>query len=308
MLASHNSYHLLAPVPLTGPIGLTLEYSHAPLDQQLETQGVRSFELDTVNPPGDEFPVVHEPNIDAASNCTPITHCLDVIAEWSKAHPRHVPIVVLIEPKDGALELQLDPQLAAFDAARGRHPRRPGPGRAREAAHHPGRGAREGEDAAGRRHREGMAHARQGAGPGARGSERPRRGPPSPPRRPSVAAGPGDVRDRRTDGAGGGGRPRGHARRGEDPRSRRGRVHRADARRRRSRRGPERRHDETRGGTASGAQIVSTDFPVPNPPVGGDYVVQIPDGTPARCNPVIAPASCRSEDVEDPEQLTARVR
>ena len=40
------------------------------------------------------------------------------------------------------------------------------------------------------------------------------------------------------------------------------------------------------------------------PAIGGDYVVQIPGGTPARCNPVNAPKKCRSSDVENPKHLT----
>jgi hypothetical protein len=54
----------------------------------------------------------------------------------------------------------------------------------------------------------------------------------------------------------------------------------------------------------SGAQIVSTDFEVAVPAIGGDYVVQIPGGTPARCDPVNAPKNCRPFDVENPAQLT----
>jgi calcium-dependent phosphoinositide phospholipase C len=47
---------------------------------------------------------------------------------------------------------------------------------------------------------------------------------------------------------------------------------------------------------ASGAQLVSTDYPVPAP---SGYVVPAP-GNPARCNPVNAPASlgCTPQDVE----------
>jgi hypothetical protein len=308
VLASHNSYHLLAPVPLTGPIGLTLEYSHAPLDQQLDSQGVRSFELDIVNAPGEEFPVIHEPAIDAASNCSPITQCLDVIAQWSEAHPRHVPIVVLIEPKDGALELQLDPQLAAFDAA------------AVDALDAQVR------DALGKRlitpdEVRGKVKTLRAAVTGTgwptlaktrgrvlvavndRGEVRRLllEGHPSlrdramfvtaEPRAPAAAVVLEDTPDEA--------RIRGLVEAGFLVRTR------ADADLVEARAG-----DTTRRETAlrSGAQIVSTDFPVPNPPVGGDYVVQIPDGTPARCNPVNAPAGCKPEDVEDPEQLSARTR
>jgi Phosphoinositide phospholipase C, Ca2+-dependent len=60
--------------------------------------------------------------------------------------------------------------------------------------------------------------------------------------------------------------------------------------------------DETRlrAALASGAQLVSTDFPE----VGmsarydRDYVVGLPEGGPARCNPVILPPGCRSRTLE----------
>ena len=48
---------------------------------------------------------------------------------------------------------------------------------------------------------------------------------------------------------------------------------------------------------ASGAQWVSTDYPVPDPRFS-DYMVAIPDGHPARCNPINAPAACRSVALE----------
>jgi Phosphoinositide phospholipase C, Ca2+-dependent len=60
--------------------------------------------------------------------------------------------------------------------------------------------------------------------------------------------------------------------------------------------------DETqlRAALRSGAQLVSTDFPE----VGmsarydSDYVVALPEGGPARCNPVIRPPGCRSRGLE----------
>ena len=54
-----------------------------------------------------------------------------------------------------------------------------------------------------------------------------------------------------------------------------------------------------------GAQFVSTDYEVPDPRFG-PYVVKMPGGTPARCNPVTAPPGCRPTDVEDPKLLTER--
>ena len=49
---------------------------------------------------------------------------------------------------------------------------------------------------------------------------------------------------------------------------------------------------------ASGAQFVSTDYYQPDPDFMTGYFVEIPGGTPGRCNPVNAPASCREEGLE----------
>jgi hypothetical protein len=48
----------------------------------------------------------------------------------------------------------------------------------------------------------------------------------------------------------------------------------------------------------SGAQIVSTDYPVPDPRFGTGYFVAIPNGHPGRCNPVNAPSWCDSSRLE----------
>jgi hypothetical protein len=50
----------------------------------------------------------------------------------------------------------------------------------------------------------------------------------------------------------------------------------------------------------SGAQFVSTDYPVPGraSPLGTDYVAQIPDGDPARCNPITTGTFCRNDALE----------
>lgn len=49
----------------------------------------------------------------------------------------------------------------------------------------------------------------------------------------------------------------------------------------------------------SGAQFTSTDYPVPDPDFGTGYFVQIPEGEPARCNPLNAPPGCRNSALED---------
>jgi len=52
---------------------------------------------------------------------------------------------------------------------------------------------------------------------------------------------------------------------------------------------------------ASGAQIVSTDYPRSEPESDTGFKVQMPDGTMMRCNPVNAPAACRSDALEPPQ-------
>jgi hypothetical protein len=47
---------------------------------------------------------------------------------------------------------------------------------------------------------------------------------------------------------------------------------------------------------ASGAQTVSTDFPAPVPET--PFFAEVPGGTPARCNPITAPAGCTAEALE----------
>jgi hypothetical protein len=61
---------------------------------------------------------------------------------------------------------------------------------------------------------------------------------------------------------------------------------------------------------ASGAQFVSTDYPVPDPIREAEhpertepYFVQMPGGTPARCNPISAPPTCTAHDIENPAAL-----
>ena len=47
---------------------------------------------------------------------------------------------------------------------------------------------------------------------------------------------------------------------------------------------------------AVGAHSISTDYPAQVE--GIDYWVEIPDGTPSRCNPISAPEWCTSSDLE----------
>ncbi len=47
------------------------------------------------------FKVMHVQDFDYRSTCQPFTGCLQQIREWSHAHPDHIPIFVLIETKQG---------------------------------------------------------------------------------------------------------------------------------------------------------------------------------------------------------------
>ena len=93
---THNSYHIAPPTDAIPE----WNYTHAPLDQQLEN-GVRQFEIDVVfDPEREEILVQHIPILDNQSNCDRFLDCLQAIKDWSDDHPWHFPIQVLIEPKD----------------------------------------------------------------------------------------------------------------------------------------------------------------------------------------------------------------
>ena len=133
VIGTHNSYHAgLTPgvaklLKAVNPKAFgELEYSHADLKTQLD-HGIRQVELDiysdakggrfahpygaTLNAGGAAafdpegvmskpgFKVMHVQDIDYISNCQPFTACLTAIRAWSHAHPRHVPIFILVETK-----------------------------------------------------------------------------------------------------------------------------------------------------------------------------------------------------------------
>ncbi len=112
LLGTHNSYHLRPAREVTP--GEPADYAHAPLDVQLEEQGVRSVELDAFNAP--TFPVFHSLIVDTESTCPTLESCLATIGSWSRANPDHEPIVVFFEPK--VLPTNDNPAAqAAIDAA-----------------------------------------------------------------------------------------------------------------------------------------------------------------------------------------------
>jgi hypothetical protein len=160
VIGSHNSYHAgLAPseaklMQARNPkLYQALEYRHRPLDQQFNS-GIRQIELDIfadsqggryahpsgpaavaaaglakdpdfdpqgiMSKPG--FKVMHVQDFDYRSTCQPLTACLTVIREWSRSHPQHLPIYILLETKQTDLPAQYHATIpekftsASFDA------------------------------------------------------------------------------------------------------------------------------------------------------------------------------------------------
>ena len=94
VLGTHNSYHLRPPRQLLP--NEPADYEHPPLDVQL-AQGIRSLEIDVQNGPG--FPVYHSIIVDQASNCPTLEACLSTIERWSRANPGHAPLMIFLELK-----------------------------------------------------------------------------------------------------------------------------------------------------------------------------------------------------------------
>jgi hypothetical protein len=138
VIGSHNSYHAgFAPserkyLEMKNPKTLrSLDYHHAPLADQL-SGGVRQIEIDVfadpnggrfahpkvvesvaaaglppdpdfdprheIDKPG--FKVMHVQDLDERSTCHTFVICLTDVRTWSKAHPHHLPIFILVETKE----------------------------------------------------------------------------------------------------------------------------------------------------------------------------------------------------------------
>ena len=94
---THNSYHDYEDTPSVAE----WRYRHAPLDVQLGAQGLRQLELDVhLMRTSDALEVFHLPLVDEVSTCRRFADCLEQVRAWSADHPRHVPILIFIEPKD----------------------------------------------------------------------------------------------------------------------------------------------------------------------------------------------------------------
>ncbi len=109
---THNSYHVEPEE--SHP---EWAYTHAPLDVQLEEQGVRKFELDTWwNEGCGRWEVYHIGFLDEVTTCRLLTDCLETIRGFSDAHPSHHPIFVQIEVKTPYDAAGAPAQLDALDA------------------------------------------------------------------------------------------------------------------------------------------------------------------------------------------------
>lgn len=144
VIGTHNSYHI-APAPevmkLIAATGKEraagLDYTHRPLADQFTKLGIRQIELDVyADPKGGLFTepaartmlkeqgrdagpdpnpdgvlakpglkVLHVPDVDYLSTVPTFADGLKQVRDWSKANPRHVPIMVMIELKADAIPL-----------------------------------------------------------------------------------------------------------------------------------------------------------------------------------------------------------
>lgn len=338
VLATHNSYHvepepdLLAALKAFLPTFEQIEYTHVPLARQFSEQGIRAIEIDVfadplgglyarrggliaigkdpqsgipeLDEPG--FKVLHIQDIDFRSVCLTFVACLEQVRDWSDAHPGHLPLMIQIEAKDdvipdvfgfgfavpipiGTAELDaLDAEIRSVfaperlitpDDVRGRAAtleaavlERGWPtlreARGRILFTLDNEGAKRDAYRAGRPNLEGRILFTPSS-PGSPDAAFIKANDPEadPARIPALVTAGYVVRTRAD---------------GDTEEARSGDTAQRDA------------------ALASGAQWVSTDYPVPDPRFGTNYFVTIPDGAPARCNPVNAPSGCRTDALEPP--------
>jgi hypothetical protein len=343
-LGTHNSYHviprpaLLSSLIRLDPQFLGWEYTRQPLPDQFEFEGIRQIELDVFADPagglfgfrpvlgllGDDpiapdpamfepgLKVLHVQDLDFETTCSTLVQCLLQIRDWSDAHPRHLPIAVLVELKDevipdpfqlgfatpipfGPAELDLldaeilsvfpPEQLLTPDEVRV-------PGLTLEASvldvGWPTLGEVRGrvmfmmdnggglriDYLAGRPNLEGRVLFTNGV-PGEPDAAFVKRNDP--------VLDFGEIQDL--------------VDRGYLVRTR------ADADTNEARTGDTTRRDAA---LASGAHFVSTDYPTPDTLFGTGYQVTIPGGSPSACNPLSAPAGCRPSGLEPDGGLPAQ--
>lgn len=332
VLGSHNSYHIVPQEPLFSallafsPAFASIDYTHIPLPDQFETQGIRQIELDVfydpdgglynirhalivlnMDPDSHEpellepgFKVLHTQDIDFETTCLTFVACLQQVKDWSDAHPSHLPLVILVEAKDEAIPdplnldfvvplpidaeafLELDdeirsvfpptqlitpddvrqglPTLEEAVLTRGWPTLREARGKVLFALDNEGKrdAYRNGDPTlAGR-------VLFTNSSPGQPDGAFVKRNDPFDAQIPDLVTAGYIVRTR------------------------------ADADTNEARDGNTAPRESA---LASGAQYISTDYPVPDPDFGTGYFVEIPGGTPGRCNPINAPLECVTADL-----------
>lgn len=340
VLGTHNSYHVQPKEPLFSALrgfdpalAAGFEYTHSPLDVQFTSEEIRQIELDVfadpqgglydqrhllplLGLPADSgiaaleepgFKVLHVQEVDFESTCWTFVECLEQVRSWSDANPRHLPIAILVELKDGAIPDPLnvgfvqphpigpaeldalddeirsvfdDSRLITPDDVRGAHATLE---EAVLAGGWPTLGEARGKvmflmDNGGRYRTDYLAGHPSLTGRALFTSSSP--GQPDAAfvkRNDPTGANLAQIQDL--------------VRQGYVVRTR------ADADTVHARTGDTTMRDAA---IASGAQWVSTDYPVPGraAPLGSDYVAQIPGGSPARCNPVNTGPRCRNAALE----------
>ncbi len=101
---THNSTH----IEPANPVDPSHEYTHKSLTEQLDSQGVRQFELDLHLHKELGLQVFHLPGIDQETVCLQFTDCLQEIKDWSNANPLHTPIMIWMELKDEDLDTMVE--------------------------------------------------------------------------------------------------------------------------------------------------------------------------------------------------------
>lgn len=142
VLGSHNSYRpelseqaLAEQRRMLGADSAAVEYGHPPVARQLD-MGLRQLEFDPVaDPYGGIFAapyvgepaslaqmlrpgakVLHVPFVDRHSLCLTLSACFAQVAAWSRAHPGHYPVTILVNASDGHGDNPIMPQLFPFNA------------------------------------------------------------------------------------------------------------------------------------------------------------------------------------------------
>ncbi|NQE63344.1 hypothetical protein E1H18_3600 [Caulobacter sp. RHG1] len=135
VVGTHNSYKLPIPpeemaamVAAKGQAALGVDYGHRVLTEQLDA-GARQLELDVLYDPKGGlyakpttalgqgtvlspataaamakpgFKTLHMPDVDFRSTCVTFVACLNIVKAWSDTHPDHVPLLIMLNAKEGA--------------------------------------------------------------------------------------------------------------------------------------------------------------------------------------------------------------